>query len=232
MKVLIVEDEKRLAQALGQIMEEQKYSVDIVYDGEDGLDYALSGQYDVIVLDVMLPKKDGFTVVYELRKAKISSPVLMLTARDEINDKVTGLDCGADDYMTKPFLPLELVARVKAQLRRYKTYNQMQAPEDPEGLIIYGGLVLDVESHECTLNERPLVLTPTEFAILRILCEHKGGVVSAEELFRGVWGEEYYDKRNNTISVHIRHLREKLGDSFDNPRYIKTVWGCGYKIEP
>lgn len=102
MKVLIVEDEKRLAQALGQIMEEQKYSVDIVYDGEDGLDYALSGQYDVIVLDVMLPKKDGFTVVYELRKAKISSPVLMLTARDEINDKVTGLDCGADDYMTKP----------------------------------------------------------------------------------------------------------------------------------
>ena len=112
MKVLIVEDEKRLAQALGQIMEEQKYSVDIVYDGEDGLDYALSGQYDVIVLDVMLPKKDGFTVVYELRKAKISSPVLMLTARDEINDKVTGLDCGADDYMTKPFSPEELLALV------------------------------------------------------------------------------------------------------------------------
>ena len=156
----------------------------------------------------------------------------MLTAKGETMDKVTGLTLGADDYMTKPFLPLELVARVKAQLRRYKTYNQMQEPEDPEGLIIYGGLVLDVESHECTLNERPLVLTPTEFAILRILCEHKGGVVSAEELFRGVWGEEYYDKRNNTISVHIRHLREKLGDSFDNPRYIKTVWGCGYKIEP
>lgn len=114
MRVLIVEDEKRLAQALGQIMEEQHYQVDIVYDGADGLDYALSGQYDIVILDVMLPKKDGFEVVHELREQKISTPVLMLTARDDISDKVQGLDCGADDYMTKPFSPEELLARIRA----------------------------------------------------------------------------------------------------------------------
>ena len=187
---------------------------------------------DAAILDVMLPGMNGFSLCETIRRTDQKIGIIILSAKGQEQDKIRGLSIGADDYMTKPFLPLELVARVKAQLRRYKTYNQMQEPEDPEGLIIYGGLVLDVESHECTLNERPLVLTPTEFAILRILCEHKGGVVSAEELFRGVWGEEYYDKRNNTISVHIRHLREKLGDSFDNPRYIKTVWGCGYKIEP
>ena len=118
MRVLIVEDEKRLAQALGQIMEEQRYNVDMVYDGQDGLDYGLSGQYDVIVLDVMLPKMDGFSVVKKLRENNISVPVLMLTARDETSDKVTGLDCGADDYMTKPFSPEELLARIRALSRR------------------------------------------------------------------------------------------------------------------
>ena len=118
MRVLIVEDEKRLAQALGQIMEEQRYQVDIVYDGQDGLDYALSGQYDIVVLDVMLPKKDGFEVVRQLREINQSVPVLMLTARDDVTDKVLGLDCGADDYMTKPFSPEELLARIRALSRR------------------------------------------------------------------------------------------------------------------
>ena len=231
MKVLIVEDEKRLAQALGQIMEEQKYSVDIVYDGEDGLDYALSGQYDVIVLDVMLPKKDGFTVVYELRKAKISSPVLMLTARDEINDKVTGLDCGADDYMTKPFRPLELVARVKSQLRRYKKYNPAQAEAEAGDVMTHAGLEMNVKAHQCLLDGKSLTLTPTEFSILQILLESKGTVVSAGELFYRIWADEYYSKTNNTITSHIRHLREKLNDTMDNPKYIRTIWGVGYKIE-
>ena len=230
-QVLIVEDEKRLAQALGQIMEEQKYSVDIVYDGEDGLDYALSGQYDVIVLDVMLPKKDGFTVVYELRKAKISSPVLMLTARDEINDKVTGLDCGADDYMTKPFRPLELVARVKSQLRRYKKYNPAQAEAEAGDVMTHAGLEMNVKAHQCLLDGKSLTLTPTEFSILQILLESKGTVVSAEELFYRIWADEYYSKTNNTITSHIRHLREKLNDTMDNPKYIRTIWGVGYKIE-
>lgn len=153
----------------------------------------------------------------------------MLTAKGEEIDKITGLTLGADDYITKPFRPLELVARVKAQLRRYKHYNSGSGMTDD--IISCSGLSLNVKTHECTLNERPLTLTPTEFSILCSLCSHKGNVVSAEELFHQVWGDEYFNKSNNTITVHIRHLREKMGDSFEDPKYIKTVWGCGYKIE-
>jgi two-component system response regulator VanR len=147
----------------------------------------------------------------------------------EATDKISGLSLGADDYITKPFLPLELIARVKAQLRRYKRYNT--GARNDEETIITGALILNLQSHECILNEKPLLLTPTEFSILRILCQNKGKVVSAEELFRGVWGEEYYNKNNNTITVHIRHIREKMGDSFESPKYIKTIWGVGYKID-
>ncbi|GFI33347.1 alkaline phosphatase synthesis transcriptional regulatory protein PhoP [Lachnospiraceae bacterium] len=134
--------------------------------------------------------------------------------------------------MTKPFRPLELVARVKAQLRRYKRYNQSPVPEvQDHSLLVHGGLVMNVKTHECQLDEKPLVLTPTEFSILKILCERKGEVVSSEELFHGVWKDEYYNKSNNTITVHIRHLREKMKDSVEHPKYIKTIWGVGYKIE-
>ena len=155
--------------------------------------------------------------------------MIMLTAKSEEVDKITGLTLGADDYITKPFLPLELMARVKAQLRRYKRYNSDSGSE--KDMIVHSGLVLNIKSHECILNEKTLSLTPIEFSILQILCEQEGTVVSAEELFHRIWGEEYYTKSNNTITVHIRYLREKMGDSFENPKYIKTVWGCGYKIE-
>ena len=153
----------------------------------------------------------------------------MLTAKGEEIDKITGLTLGADDYIVKPFQPLELVARVKAQLRRYKRYNT--GVEKEEDVMIHSGLVMNIKTHECTLNGKPLSLTPTEFSILRILCQQKGNVVSAEELFHQIWGDEYFSKSNNTITVHIRHLREKMGDSFEDPKYIKTIWGCGYKIE-
>lgn len=153
----------------------------------------------------------------------------MLTAKGEEMDRIMGLTLGADDYITKPFFPLEMVARVKAQLRRYKKYNGNT--EEDKDVITYSGLVLNLKTHECTLNEKPLVLTPTEFTILRILCQNKGNIVSAEELFHQVWGDQYFNKSNNTITVHIRHLREKMNDSFENPKYIKTVWGYGYKIE-
>ena len=143
--------------------------------------------------------------------------------------RLPDLHLGADDYIAKPFLPLEMVARVKAQLRRYKRYNH--GTERDDSVIMVSGLMLNVKTHKCTLNEEPLTLTPTEFDILRILCENKGEVVSAESLFRQIWADEYYVKNNNTVTVHIRHLREKMKDSFEKPRYIKTVWGCGYKIE-
>ena len=175
-----------------------------------------------------MPEISGLEICRRIRE-KYTYPVIMLTAKGEETDKITGLTLGADDYMTKPFLPLELVARVKAQLRRYKRYNT--AEEKDEEVLSVSGLVLNIKTHQCTLNEKELNLTPTEFSILRILCQRKGQVVSAEELFHLIWADEYYTKNNNTITVHIRHLREKMGDSFESPKYIKTVWGCGYKIE-
>jgi two-component system response regulator VanR len=183
---------------------------------------------DLAILDVMLPDGNGFLICQKIRE-KHNYPVIMLTAKEEETDKITGLTLGADDYITKPFRPLELVARVKAQLRRFTKYNS--APAQDETVFTHNGLIVDTNTHECLLNEKPLALTPTEFSILRILLEQKGNVVSAEQLFHEIWKDEYFSKSNNTITVHIRHLREKLNDSTDNPKYIKTIWGIGYKIE-
>ena len=228
-KILMVDDEKEIVDLVSLYLKNEGYEVTALYSGSDALKSIRNESFDLAILDIMMPEIDGLILCRKIREHH-QYPIIMLTAKGETMDKVTGLTLGADDYMTKPFLPLELVARVKAQLRRYKTYNQTQSQPNEE-IIVYGGLLLNISTHECFLNEKPLSLTPTEFAILRILCQHKGSVVSAENLFHEIWGEEYYDKKNNTISVHIRHLREKLGDSFENPKYIKTVWGCGYKIE-
>ena len=198
------------------------------YNGSDALNVIASQRLDMAILDEMLPDVSGLDICTKIREEHCY-PVIMLTAKGEEMDKITGLTLGADDYMTKPFLPLELVARVKAQLRRYKRYNA--GVENDDSVINISGLVLNNKTHECTLNEKPLNLTPTEFSILWILCQRKGQVVSAEELFYLIWQDEYYVKNNNTITVHIRHLREKMGDSFEDPKYIKTVWGCGYKVE-
>jgi two-component system response regulator VanR len=177
----------------------------------------------------MLPDISGLSICQTIR-SKHNYPIIMLTAKDAETDKITGLTLGADDYITKPFRPLELVARVKAQLRRYKKYSGGTANSD-DGIIVHSGLVINVNSRECLLNEIPLTLTPTEFSILRFLCENKGNVVSSEKLFHEIWGDEYFSKSNNTITVHIRNLREKMNDTIENPKYIKTVWGVGYKIE-
>ena len=217
-KILIVDDEK-------------EFETHVCYTSKDALEKIQEQVFDIAVLDIMLPGIDGLELCKEIRK-KHNYPVIMLTAKDEEIDKIRGLMLGADDYITKPFRPLELVARVKAQLRRYKRYNQMQNTEveDPS-LIIHGGLVMNIKTHECLLDEKELNLTPTEFSILRILCQRKGEVVSSEELFHEIWQDEYYSKSNNTITVHIRHLREKMNDSVERPKYIKTIWGVGYKIE-
>ncbi|MDY4530011.1 MAG: response regulator transcription factor, partial [Enterocloster aldenensis] len=172
----------------------------------------------------------GLSICQSIRRKEYTYPVIMLTAKDGETDKITGLTLGADDYITKPFLPLELVARVKAQLRRYKKYNAGSAVPAADEIFKYAGLTMNIKTYECRLNGEALSLTPTEFSILRILLERRCSVVSAEELFHEVWQEEYYTKSNNTITVHIRHLREKMKDTGENPRYIKTVWGVGYKI--
>ena len=178
----------------------------------------------------MLPDMSGFSICQKIRETR-NFPIIMLTAKDEEIDKITGLTLGADDYITKPFRPLELIARVKAQLRRFTKYNNLPAQEEDPDTIAISGLTINKRDHTCTLNEKPLALTPTEFSILWSLCKNRGEVVSSDRLFFDVWGEKYYSSNNNTIMVHIRHLREKMNDSSEKPKYIKTVWGVGYKIE-
>lgn len=230
--ILIVDDEKEITDLVALYLENENFTVQRAYSVSEAL--ACIDQQgpalDLAILDIMLPDGDGFQLCRQIRQ-RYQFPIIMLTAKGEEIDKITGLTLGADDYMTKPFMPLELVARVKAQLRRYKRYQSGATVENGPEELICSGLMLNPRTHECTLNERPLSLTPTEFSILHILLQQRGSVVSAEELFHQIWKDEYYTKNNNTITVHIRHLREKMGDSFENPKYIKTVWGCGYKIE-
>ena len=226
---MIVEDEPEIADLIELYLKNENYEVAKFNNARDTLAYISSDTPDLVILDIMLPDSDGLTICQKIREAH-TYPIIMLTAKDAETDKITGLTLGADDYVTKPFRPLELVARVKAQLRRYKKYGG-DASGDDSGLIVHSGLVINTKTHEATLNDQLLALTPTEFSILRILCEHKGNVVSSEKLFHEIWGDEYFIKSNNTITVHVRHIREKLGDTMENPKYIKTVWGVGYKVE-
>ncbi len=229
-KILVVDDEKEIADLVTLYLENEGFQVYKCYSGPDAIKCISQERLDLAILDIMLPGISGLEICRKIRESH-TFPVIMLTAKGEEMDKITGLTLGADDYMTKPFLPLELVARVKAQIRRYKRYNTGGERPGEEDVVTVSGLTLNSRTHECFLNERLLSLTPTEFSILKILCSRRGEVVSAEELFHLIWEDEYYTKNNNTITVHIRHLREKMGDSFENPKYIKTVWGCGYKIE-
>ncbi|AIM15175.1 VanR-ABDEGLN family response regulator transcription factor [Neobacillus thermocopriae] len=227
-KILVVDDEHEIADLVELYLKNENYTVYKFYTAEEAMECIEKMDLDLAILDIMLPGTSGLAICQKIRE-KHTYPIIMLTAKDSEIDKITGLTMGADDYITKPFRPLELVARVKAQLRRYKQYNG--GIEQNENVIVHSGIVINKDTHECFLNEKPLSLTPTEFAILRILCENKGKVVSSEQLFHEIWGDEYFSKSNNTITVHIRHLREKMKDRSDHPKYIKTVWGVGYKIE-
>ncbi|MDR1704164.1 MAG: VanR-ABDEGLN family response regulator transcription factor [Clostridiales bacterium] len=227
-RILVVDDEKEITDLIELYLKNENYTVFKFYTAEGALECVSHTELDLAILDVMLPDMSGLSLCQKIRD-DYTFPIIMLTAKDSETDKITGLTLGADDYITKPFRPLELLARVKAQLRRYKRYGGSLAKAD-DGVIVHSGLVIDTNTHEVLFNEKPLLLTPTEFSILRILCERKGHVVSSEDLFHQIWGDEYFTKNNNTITVHIRHLREKMDDAF-NPKYIKTVWGVGYKIE-
>lgn len=231
-KILVVDDEKEIADLIEVYLQNENMDVYKFYSGEDALVCIKSMDFDLAILDVMLPDISGLSICQAIRSKECTYPIIMLTAKDGETDKITGLTLGADDYITKPFLPLELIARIKAQLRRYKKYNVNSViPITTERILKYAGLVMNLKTYECQLDGKNLALTPTEFSIMRILLENKGSVVRSEELFHEVWQEEYYSKSNNTITVHIRHLREKMEDIGDNPKYIKTVWGVGYKIE-
>ena len=227
--ILVVDDEQSIADLIEVYLKNEDYRVFKFYNGQDALNCVEKESVDLAILDVMLPDEDGFSICRKIRE-KHNFPVIMLTAKDGEIDKINGLMLGADDYITKPFQPLELVARVKAQLRRFRQYNTSK-PAREDHTIVFSGLVLDQDKHICMLNERMLSLTPIEFSILWVLASNRGRVVSAEELFRKVWKDRYFSSSNNTVMVHIRHLREKMHDSAEHPKYIKTVWGVGYKIE-
>lgn len=228
--ILVVDDEESLADLIEVYLKNENYQVFKFYQGGQALACLEKESIDLAILDVMLPDLNGFALCQQIRENH-HFPIIMLTAKDEEMDKITGLTLGADDYMTKPFQPLELVARVKAQLRRYTKYNQAEASVSEGNLIAFSGLVLDKDKHECLLNEKCLSLTPTEFSILWVLASRRGRVVTSEELFQEVWGDKYFTNNQNTVMVHIRHLREKMQDRAERPKYIKTVWGVGYKIE-
>lgn len=227
-KILVLDDEKEIAEIIALYLKNDGYDIVLAYSGREALAKIEEEQPDLALLDVMLPDIDGFRVLQKIRE-KYRFPVIMLTAKNEYTDKINGLTLGADDYIAKPFNPLELVARVKAQLRRYTKYNESSKPQ--ENIIDFAGLVMNRDTHECTYNEKKLVLTPIEFDILWLLCENRGKVISSEQLFEEIWKEKYFKNSNNTVMVHIRHLREKMGDGRRKSEFIKTVWGVGYKVE-
>lgn len=226
--ILVVEDDKNISDLLEIYLKNEGYDVIAICSTEEAMESHIEQKFDLAIIDVMLPGKDGFYLCRELRKYH-NFPIIMLTAKSDESSNITGLTMGADDYITKPFLPLEVMARVKAQIRRYKKYNY-QDEKAEETLLTYAGIELNVKSRECFLNKELVLLTPSEFDILRVLLEKQGEVIESEKLLQLVWNNEYYAKNNNTITVHIRHLREKLGDKTKKPKYIKTVWGVGYKI--
>ena len=239
-RILVVDDEQEVADLLELYLANEGYQVHKFYQGKDAAECVAHSEIDLALLDVMLPDVDGFQLCKDIRK-NYFFPIIMLTARVEDVDKIQGLMLGADDYITKPFNPLEVVARIKAHLRRYRHYNRgessaplqdpaAEAQPRPQEEIEIRGLAINERTHQCTLYGKSLALTPLEFSILWYLCSHQGEVVSSEELFEAVWKEKYFE-HNNTVMAHIGRLREKLKDSYRNQKFIKTVWGVGYRVD-
>ncbi|WP_460270180.1 response regulator transcription factor [Clostridium sp. CTA-19] len=228
-KILIVEDDEDIRKILKIYLEGQSYEILEAENGYEAMKQ-IDNKLDLIILDLMLPDIDGLTICKNIRK-KYHFPIIMITAKNADQDKILGLSYGADDYITKPFNPLEVIARVKAQLRRYNQYGENEFDMDNSDKIYYKGLILNKKSKKVNINGEDVKLTPTEFKILEVLLDRKGQVLSGEELFHLIWDDEYFSKSTNTITVHVRNLREKIGDSSEKPQYIKTVWGVGYIIE-
>lgn len=224
MNILVVDDEIEIADLIELYLKNEGYNVYKTYSSEKALKIIKQRNIDLAILDIMMPEIDGFTLCQTIRK-KYNFPIIMVTAKITDADKIKGLNIGADDYITKPFMPLELLARVKAQLRRYTSYNQ-----NNNKIIAIKDLTLDKDKHECLKNGQKIPLTPTEFAILYLLAENENKVITTEKLFEEVWKESYYPSSSATIMVHIRHLREKLGEN-NKIKYINTIWGVGYQIE-
>ena len=228
MNILVCDDDKEIVRAIGIYLKNEGYRVLEAYDGIEALDILRKEEIHLIIMDIMMPRMDGMQATVRIREEK-NIPIIMLSAKSEDYDKIGGLGAGADDYVTKPFNPLELVARVKSQLRRYTKLGNLPA-DDGENVYKVGGLLVNDDLKEVSVEGEPVKLTPIEYNILLLLVKNPGKVFSIEQIYESIWNEEAIGA-DNTVAVHIRHIREKIEINPKEPRYLKVVWGVGYKIE-
>ena len=226
MNILICDDDREIVGAIEVYLKNEGYDIFKAYDGIEALDIVRKEEIHLILMDIMMPKLDGMRTTMKIREDK-NIPIIMLSAKSEDYDKITGLNVGADDYITKPFNPLELIARVKSQLRRYVNLGSM---EKKTGVFKSGGLVVDDEAKLITVDGEQVPVTPIEYGILKLLTENAGKVFSMDKIYEAVWNEPSFNPEN-TVAVHIRRIREKIEINPKDPRYLKVVWGIGYKIE-
>ena len=228
-KILVVDDDKEIVGAIKKRLEMEDYEIITAYNGLEAMDVLMEQDVQLLIIDVMMPKMDGLSATMKIRESK-NIPIIILSAKTEESDKILGLSMGADDYVSKPFRPDELVARVKSQLQRYMQFGGMNAPKSNKEQIINGGLILDMKGKRMLVDGEAVKLTATEYKIVSLLMKNLGRVFSADEIYERVWNEEAY-ATENTVMVHIRRIREKIEIDAKNPRYLKVVWGIGYKIE-
>ena len=229
MKILVIEDSVRLADTIAEALQNENYVVDTANDGQLGYEHASTGIYDMVILDLMLPGVDGFEICKKIRETK-NTPILMVSAKKDDIDKIRGLGLGADDYVTKPFTPLELMARVNSQIRRYTKFNnKSQEKKENDRVHIIGGIELNEDTVEVFVDGKPVKMTPIEFKILALLMKNPGRVYSADEIYERVWNEKAIN--TDTIMVHVRNIRDKIEINPREPKYLKVVWGVGYKME-
>ena len=224
--ILVVDDDEEIVKAIEIYLGKENYKIYKAYDGEQALKQINKNEIHLVILDIMMPNKDGLETLEEIRKNQ-NIPVIMLSAKSEDIDKINGLNIGADDYVTKPFNPIELIARVNALIRRY---TRLGAIEEKQGIIKNGELIIDDELKKVTVDGKDIKLTPTEYNILKFLTQNKGKVFSIEQIYNNVWDGECYAVEN-VIAVHIRHIREKIEINPKEPEYLKVIWGVGYKVE-
>ena len=226
--ILVVDDDKEIVGAIEIYLKKEGYNIIKAYNGQKALEVINSQEIHLVILDIMMPKKDGLETLKEMRKEK-SIPVILLSAKSEDYDKIEGLDLGADDYITKPFNPLELIARVNSNLRRYVKLGSIE-PKENEVIYKTGGLIINDEKKTVSVDDKQVKLTATEYNILKFLLKNKGKVYSIPEIYENVWKEEGFGAEN-IIAVHIRHIREKIEINPKEPQYLKVIWGVGYKVE-
>ena len=227
--ILVVDDDREIVKAIEIYLSKEGYNILKAYDGEEAIKQLTENEVHLVILDVMMPNKDGLETLEEIRKTK-TLPVIMLSAKSEDYDKIAGLNIGADDYVTKPFNPLELIARVNSCIRRYVNFGSLNNKKEETNILKTGSLIINDDMKKVEVDGKEIKLTATEYNILKFLLKNKGKVFSISQIYENVWNEESYGAEN-IIAVHIRHIREKIEINPKEPKYLKVIWGIGYKIE-